>query len=230
MEVGLQNKAGYVAAAPEITELSTKPVDRRSYRLSSIDMLRGLAIVVMALDHTRDFFFRGALQDPLAGGDISAWMFATRWITHFCAPVFVFLAGTSAGLMTARKSSSVLARFLFTRGAWLIFVEWFIVSTSWTFSPEGISQAGGAVLVFMQVIWVIGASMVALSGLQLLGRRACLVLGIAILVGHNLLDTFWPAVSSTSSGRRGWPCILRWPCARGRSFWSSFTLSCPGSG
>ena len=156
-------------------------------------MVRGLVIVIMALDHVRDFFLFGAEQDPMANPDITAGLFATRWITHFCAPVFVLLAGTSAGLMGARKSRSALARFLFTRGVWLIGAEWLVVSTATTFSPRGIADVGGLVLVPMQVIWAIGASMVALSGLQWLGRRACFALGVAIVAGHNLLDAFWPA-------------------------------------
>ncbi len=171
----------------------TGTVDHRSYRLSSIDMVRGLAVVIMALDHVRDFFFSGALQDPLADPSISAGLFATRWITHFCAPVFILLAGTSAGLMKTRRTPAQLARFLLTRGLWLIFVEWVIVSTSWTFAPGGIAEIGGRVLVVMQVIWAIGASMIALSILQLLGRGVCLGLGVAILIGHNLLDSHWPA-------------------------------------
>ncbi len=172
----------------------TEPAaDHRAYRLSSIDMVRGLAIVVMALDHVRDFFLRGAALDPISHAGIDAGLFATRWITHFCAPVFVLLAGTSAGLMTARKSRTELARLLFTRGVWLIFIECSVVSTSFTFSPGGIAQIGGHVLIVMQVIWAIGVSMVVLSFAQLLGRRACLTLGIVIVAGHNLLDAVWPS-------------------------------------
>ena len=84
--------------------------NERGYRLSSIDMLRGLAIVIMAIDHVRDFFMVAAEMDPMANPDIGAALFFTRWITHFCAPVFVFLAGTSAGLMTARRTPSAWAR------------------------------------------------------------------------------------------------------------------------
>ena len=92
-------------------DMTDNPADRRAYRLSAIDMLRGLVIVIMAIDHVRDFFLVGAEQDPMANPNITAGLFATRWITHFCAPVFVLLAGTSAGLMTARKSPAELARF-----------------------------------------------------------------------------------------------------------------------
>jgi uncharacterized membrane protein len=165
---------------------------RRAYRLPSIDMLRGLVIVIMALDHVRDFFNVGGEIDPMANPGIGAALFFTRWITHFCAPVFVFLAGTSAGLMTARKTSSALAAFLFTRGLWLIVVECLIVATAWSFAPGGIEQLEGRIGVPMQVIWVIGASMIVLAGAQFLGRRACLSIGAAIVLGHNLLDPIWP--------------------------------------
>jgi len=167
----------------------------RAYRLESIDMVRGLVIVIMAIDHVRDYFNFGGEPDPMANPDIGAAVFFTRWITHFCAPVFVFLAGTSAGLMTSRKTPSALGAFLFKRGVWLIFIEWFVVATAWSFAPWGIEQLDGRVGVVLQVIWAIGASMVVLAGAQFLGRRMCLIIGGAILVGHNLLDPMWPATS-----------------------------------
>ena len=131
----------------------------------------------------------------MANPAIGAALFFTRWITHFCAPVFVFLAGTSAGLMTSRKTPSALGTFLLTRGLWLILVECVVVATAWSFAPWGIEQLGGRVGVAMQVIWVIGASMVVLAGAQFLGQRACLVIGGAIVVGHNLLDPIWPVTN-----------------------------------
>jgi len=103
----------------------------RAYRLASLDMLRGLVIVVMAIDHVRDYFNFGGESDPMANPGIGAALFFTRWITHFCAPVFVFLAGTSAGLMAARKTPSALGAFLFKRGVWLIVIEWCVVATAW---------------------------------------------------------------------------------------------------
>lgn len=167
----------------------------RAYRLESIDMVRGVVIVIMAIDHVRDFFNFGGEPDPMANPDIGAAVFFTRWITHFCAPVFVFLAGTSAGLMTSRKTQSALGAFLFKRGVWLIFIESSIVASAWSFAPWGIEQLDGRVGVVMQVIWAIGASMVVLAGTQFLGQRACLCIGGAILAGHNLLDQIWPATS-----------------------------------
>jgi uncharacterized membrane protein len=167
--------------------------DERAYRLSAIDALRGLVIVIMALDHCRDFLMLGTSQDPMSNPDITPLLFATRWITHFCAPTFVFLAGTSAGLMLARKSPAELGRFLLTRGLWLVFIEVSVISTGWTFAPEGIAQVGGHTMVILQVIWALGASMVVLAAAQLLGRRNCLILGAAIVLGHDLLDGIWPA-------------------------------------
>lgn len=155
-------------------------------------MLRGLVVLIMAIDHTRDYFSVAMSIDPMNNPNVDLPLAFTRWITHFCAPVFVFLAGTSAGLMAVRKSAAALSKFLLTRGLWLIFVEWVVISTAATFAPGGIEQLGGRTLVFMQVIWAIGASMVILAALQLAGRRACLALGVLIVVGHNMLDGHWP--------------------------------------
>ena len=166
-------------------------------------MVRGLVIVIMAIDHVRDFFMVGGAQDPTANPDVTLGLFLTRWITHFCAPVFVLLAGTSAGLMAGRKSHAELARFLFTRGVWLILVECVIVSTSASFAPGGIPEVGGAVVTVMQVIWAIGASMLVLSAAQWGGRSVCLLIGVTILLTHNLLDSGWPATAG--------PLDEQWP-------------------
>ena len=183
-----------LAATSALTAGGRPAVDgHRAYRLAAIDVLRGLVIVLMALDHTRDYFLAGTGVDPMAGPHISIGVFVTRWITHFCAPVFVLLAGTSAGLMAARKERGALTTFLLTRGLWLILVEVTVVATAWTFAPGGIRELGGRTLIPMQVIWAIGASMVVLSGLQWLGRPACLALGLGIVAAHNLLDPVWPA-------------------------------------
>jgi uncharacterized membrane protein len=146
----------------------------------------------MAIDHVRDFFLMDTVQDPMNQPDVSTALYLTRWITHFCAPTFVFLAGTSAGLMAARKSSSELGGFLVKRGLWLVFVEVAIISTFLTLAPLGIAEFGGATLVFLQVIWAIGASMVLLGAAQYLGARPCLYLGILILLSYNSLDSLWP--------------------------------------
>jgi uncharacterized membrane protein len=172
-------------------------IDGRSYRLASLDIVRGLVIVLMALDHVRDFVMTAATQDPTADPGAGGLLFATRWITHFCAPAFVFLAGTSAGLMSQRKSRVDMATFLLTRGLWLIFLEAVLISTAWSFAPAGVAEFGGRTYVALQVIWAIGASMVILAGAQFLGRGACLAIGAVIILGHNLLDPIWPAASTT---------------------------------
>lgn len=181
--------------------------DRRAYRMTSIDLLRGLVIVVMALDHVRDYMMTGSLQDPITDPSTGPLLFATRWITHFCAPAFVFLAGTSAGLMARRKSQPELARFLLVRGLWLIGIEIFVISTATSFSPWGIAELGGRTYIGLQVIWAIGVAMIALAGAQYLGRRTCFILGAAILGGHNLLDAVWPAASSTAATGPWWAVI-----------------------
>src|SRR5215203_3247508 len=151
-------------AATDSPRTAPDDASQRAYRLTAVDALRGLAVVLMAIDHSRDFFLLGTDMDPLADPNVSTVVFATRWITHFCAPVFVLLAGTSAGLMATRKTRGELARFLVTRGMWLILVEIVVIATAWTFSPRGIAQVGGLTWTALQVIWAIGASMVALAG------------------------------------------------------------------
>lgn len=167
-----------------------------SHRLSNIDMLRGLVIIIMALDHVRDFFLVGGVEYPMADPDVSAGLYLTRWITHFCAPVFIFLAGTSVGLMADRKSTRDIGAFVFKRGIWLIFVEVAIISTAWTFAPFGEAAMGGSTLIILQVIWAIGVSMMVLACAQFGGQKFCFYLGAAIVVGHNLLDPFWPTATS----------------------------------
>lgn len=198
------------ATSPQISSAAATAAptaDRRAYRMSSLDILRGLVIVVMALDHVRDFVMTAAVQDPTADPTIGPLLFATRWITHFCAPTFVFLAGTSAGLMASRKRPTELASFLLTRGLWLIVLELLVISPTWSFAPTGVAEFGGRTYVALQVIWVIGASMVILAGAQFLGRRACLAIGAAILLGHNLLDAVWPAASTTGSTAAVWAVL-----------------------
>jgi len=214
-----------MAAAVPVDSVATAAAplaDRRAYRMSSIDMLRGLVIVLMALDHVRDFVMVGSVQDPTAA-PVGALLFATRWITHFCAPTFVFLAGTSAGLMARRRQPAELAGFLLMRGLWLIVLEVFVISTAVSFAPMGIAQLGGRTYVGLQVIWAIGASMVVLAGAQFLGRRACLAIGAAIVLGHNLLDASWPAASTSGTTGPLWVVLhARQVCAIG-PFWVYFS-------
>jgi uncharacterized membrane protein len=142
-------------------------------------------MVIMALDHTRDFFSNSAnLFDPTDLTHTSPMLFFTRWITHFCAPVFVFLAGAGADLsLTRGKDVCELSKFLITRGVWLIFLELFVIS------PLGWSLSLSFAFTRLQVIWVIGTSMVILGGLiQLYPSRIIAGLGVAMILGHNLFD------------------------------------------
>ncbi len=152
-------------------------------RVQSIDLLRGTVMVIMALDHVRAYFHAAALvHSPTDLERTSVILFFTRWITHYCAPVFVFLAGVSAHIYGARRGRQVLSTFLWTRGLWLVFTELFILSFFRTFNP--------AFPYFnLQVIWAIGLCMLILSVLIRLETRSILLIGLALIVGHNLLDT-----------------------------------------
>jgi len=162
------------------------PAGAAGARLTSIDLMRGLVIVFMVLDHVRDFLHVDALRfDPLDPAHTSALLYATRWITHLCAPTFVFLAGTSAWLQRARgKTAAELSRFLLTRGVWLVLLELTVIGFGWSFSLPFI--------IFLQVIWAIGCSMVLLAALVRLPRGLVLALGVLIIVGHNRFDPLTP--------------------------------------
>ena len=151
-------------------------------RIESIDILRGLVMVIMALDHVRDYFHETAmLADPLDLKTTTPFLYFTRWITHFCAPVFVFLAGTSVYLMRKKKSNREVSIFLIKRGLWLMLIEITFVTLGWTFNPL-------FNLIILQVIWAIGISMVLLGILIHLPYRILLLIGLVIVFGHNLLD------------------------------------------
>lgn len=132
---------------------------RKTKRIESIDLLRGVVMIIMALDHIRDYFHASAfLYNPEDLSQTSVLLFFTRWITHFCAPVFVFLAGISAYLYGSKRSKKQLSFLLFTRGLWLVFAELFIVTLEWTFNPS-------YPIFNLQVIWTIGISMIFLSAM-----------------------------------------------------------------
>jgi uncharacterized membrane protein len=154
-------------------------------RVPSIDILRGLVMVLMALDHVRDFFTQVRF-DPLDLAQTSAPLFLTRWVTHFCAPTFVLLAGVSAYLMSQRCSRAELSRFLFTRGLWLVVLEVTLMSLVWTFN---VRYDHG---LFLQVIWAIGVSMMVLALLVHLPMRAITLFSLIVICGHNLLDSIEP--------------------------------------
>lgn len=166
-------------------------------RIESLDFLRGSVMILMALDHVRMYFGAGTwYAEPTNLATTSPLLFFTRWITHFCAPVFVFLAGTSAFLYGTRKATvREPAAFLFTRGLWLIFVELVIVNFAWTFDVTYSFH-------ILQVIWAIGISMVVLSALVFLPKGWILAIGLLLVFGHNLLDSV--TVRGSSAGDVVW--------------------------
>src|SRR5438552_3777904 len=163
-------------------------------RLESIDLLRGLIMVLMALDHTRDFF-TNVKFDPLDLQQTNVALFLTRWFTHYCAPNFIFLAGIGAFLTRTRgKSTKELSWFLLSRGLWLAFLEvtW-VRSLGWEFNFD-YSHVG------VGVLWAIGWSMVVLSGLVFLPVPVVAGFGVAMIGLHNAFD----GVSPEQFGPLGW--------------------------
>ena len=157
----------------------------RKQRIDSVDLLRGLVMVIMLLDHTRDFVHSDTWRfDPTDMSRTYPALFFTRWITHFCAPIFVFLAGTGAYFQLVRgKSKAELSRFLITRGLWLIFLELTFIRmlAFWEFGITGFLGA-------MQVIWALGWSMILLAGLIHLPLRVTAAFGVLMIALHNALD------------------------------------------
>jgi len=158
------------------------PAAPKTNRIGSIDLLRGIVMIIMVLDHVRDYFHWGAfMYDPTNLSRTTVPIFLTRWITHFCAPIFMLLAGVSARLYGSKRDRRTLARFLLTRGLWLIFAEMFIVTLEWTFNPT-------YPVFILQVIWAFGACMIVLAGLIYLPVPAILGIGVVLAGAHNLLD------------------------------------------
>lgn len=182
-----------IAPAAGFSPSPTVAPDAPAKRVESVDALRGLVMVLMALDHVRDYFsnFSG---DPLAPSTTTSELFFTRWITHFCAPVFVFLAGMAVWFQGSRgRSVGAISRQLWKRGLWLLVLEFTVVKWGWTFRVEGTQWEG-------QVIWALGVSMIFLAGFVYLPVRWNLGIGLALIAGHNAWDgvqfaeTHWFAV------------------------------------
>ena len=169
-------------------------------RIESIDLLKGLVMVVMALDHTRDYFYQtGALYDITNPATASVPLYVSRWITHFCAPTFSFLAGISAFMLGRRKTKAELSGFLIKRGLWLIFLELTVISFAWYFNVHFNNFD-------LAVIWVLGVSMIFLAGFIHLSQNAVLIISCVLIFGHNLLDPvhfegniLWSLVHETAS-------------------------------
>jgi len=164
-----------ISAAPEVVTI-------KRVRLESVDIVRGAIMIIMALDHTRDFLGNSGLN-PTNPATTTIPLFFTRWITHFCAPVFFLLTGTGAYLSLRRKSKPVLSRFLFTRGLWLIFLEVVVVRClGWQFNFD-------YHLLVLMVLWALGWAMITLSALVYLPAPLVTAFGIVMIAGHNLLDS-----------------------------------------
>ncbi|HET7422727.1 MAG TPA: heparan-alpha-glucosaminide N-acetyltransferase domain-containing protein [Gemmatimonadales bacterium] len=163
----------------------TRAAEPTRRRVDHVDLLRGLVMVIMVLDHVRAYF-SGAHFDPTDLTRTTPALFATRWITHYCAPVFVFLAGASVWIAGTRRTRGELARFLLSRGIWLVFLELTVISFAWYLSTAWTLGA------FAQVIWAIGWSMVVLAGLIYLPRGAVAAIALAMVLGHNMLDGVTP--------------------------------------
>jgi uncharacterized membrane protein len=155
--------------------------------MDSVDLLRGAIMIIMALDHVRDFWSdKLGFVDPTEMDKTTVPLFLTRWITHYCAPNFMFLAGTGAFLSRTRgKSKSELSWFLFSRGLWLVLLEVTFIRGTWMFNWDPIHHGAG-------VFWAIGWSMVVLSVLVYLPLWAITTFGLVMICTHNLLDTVTP--------------------------------------
>ncbi|CAN5425592.1 heparan-alpha-glucosaminide N-acetyltransferase domain-containing protein [soil metagenome] len=189
-------------SARESTPTPAIPVQVPSTRLRSIDLVRGLIMVIMALDHTRGYFQN--IQFEITDlSRTSGRYFLTRWITHFCAPTFVFLAGVSAFQAGRRRTSASLASFLFTRGLWLIILEFTVIRFGWTFATHYRDGIGGGVL------WAIGCSMIFLSFLVWFPSWVSAIVGLAMILLHNAFDGMQPPV--TEPALRGLWAVLHIP-------------------
>ncbi len=151
-------------------------------RVESIDLLRGIVMIIMALDHVRDYFhFDAFLYSPEDINQSSAGLFLTRWITHLCAPTFIFLAGVSAYFVAQKKTIRHASTFLLTRGIWLVVLQLTIIRFAWNFDP-GFHYNSNT------IISTIGICMIILSGLIYFPIKTIFIIGLSMVVGHNLLD------------------------------------------
>ena len=169
-----------------VNQFDASALSLKRPRLESVDLLRGLIMIIMALDHTRDFFTNAAFLPTDLSQTTPAYFF-TRWITHFCAPVFFLLTGTGAYLSLRRKSKRELSRYLVTRGLWLILLDAVVLrclAMQFNFDFH---------VTFLIVLWTLGWSMIVLAVLIHLPDIVVAVFGILLIAGHNLLDSIEPS-------------------------------------
>src|SRR5689334_10711674 len=172
--------------APRHSEATTPPTTRTA-RIGSIDIVRGAVMVLMAIDHVR-------VYSGVPAGGPTPGVFFTRWVTHFCAPAFIFLAGTAAFLYGEKvRDRSALSRFLLTRGAWLVLLELTVLRFAWTFNFDYAHYA------LAGVIWVIGWCMILMAGLVYLPLAAIGTIGVAIIALHNVTDAFQIQLAQAAS-------------------------------
>lgn len=153
-------------------------------RVDAIDLLRGVIMIIMALDHTRDFF-GSAAASPTNMATTTAALFLTRWVTHICAPVFFLLTGMGAWLVRRKRNTTQLARYLLTRGLWLVVLDVVLFRFLLQFNFD-------YHVTILTVLWALGWSMVALGALVYLPPKAVALIGVVMIVGHNLLDPIAP--------------------------------------
>ncbi|MDB4882869.1 MAG: hypothetical protein JWL95_1635 [Gemmatimonadetes bacterium] len=173
-----------VAARP-FADVGATPARPARTRVESVDVVRGVIMILMALDHTRDYF-GDVTASPANLATTTVALFFTRWITHFCAPVFFLLTGTGAYLALARRGRAGLSRFLLTRGLWLIVLELTVMRFLWQFNVD-------YRLTLLTVLWALGWSMIVLAALVWLPASVTTAIGAVMIVTHNLLDAVTPA-------------------------------------
>src|SRR6267154_3502658 len=185
-----------MTSIPSTTFITSKV---KSIRIESIDLLRGAVMIIMALDHVRDYFHADAfLYNPTDLSQTNVWLFATRWITHFCAPVFVFLAGTSAFLIGSRKGKNELSAFLLKRGLWLILLDFTVINFAWFFNIH-------FSFIALTVIWALGIGMILLAAIIHLPFKMILAIGLLLVAGHNLLDSVH--ITANTSAAKVWAVL-----------------------
>jgi uncharacterized membrane protein len=190
----------------------------RTPRLSSIDALRGLVMILMALDHVRDFFHIGAMSfNPADLTRTTPILFLTRWVTHFCMPSFMFTAGLGAFFLVQRRTRKQLSTFLLTRGVWFIFLELAVMQFSYKFSFS--SQY----MIYLLVLWIFGFCFIVLAPLIYLPPRWLAALSVIVIVLHNCLDN----IDSASFGRAAFLWQLIHEPGRFSLFGRNFLLSYP---
>ena len=161
---------------------ASRPAPAARFRIESVDLLRGVVMILMALDHTGDFLGANTVN-PTDLGHTTITLFLTRWITHFCAPVFFLLTGTGAYLSLRKKSKRELSRFLFTRGLWLILLEYTLMRCL------GLQFNFDYHVTLLNVLWALGWGMIVLSLLVHIPTSVTTALGLVMIAGHNMLDS-----------------------------------------